>query len=131
MLTDLMEICIIELPKMHKYRANGDLDNWVKFIKNPEVVDMASKETNEAIKEAKKVLIEISNDDRERELADLRKKYIMDQKAIEDRGIEKGIQLGQKQEMEKLVEKLLKEKVDIEIIMKVTNLSKEEIEKFK
>lgn len=44
---------------MHKYRANGELDNWVKFIKNPEVVDMASKETNEAIKEAKKVLIEI------------------------------------------------------------------------
>lgn len=33
--------------------------------------------------------------------------------------------------MEKLVEKLLNEKVDIEIIMKVTNLSKEEIEKFK
>lgn len=130
-LTDLMEICIIELPKMHKYRANGELDNWVKFIKNPEVVDMASKETNEAIKEAKKVLIEISNDDRERELADLRRKYIMDQKAIEDRGIEKGIQLGQKQAMEKLVEKLLKEKVDIEIIMKVTNLSKEEIENFK
>lgn len=73
-----MEICIIELPKMHKYRANGELDNCVKFIKNPEVVDMASKETNESIKEAKKVLIEISNDDRERELADLRRKYIMD-----------------------------------------------------
>ena len=89
-----MEICIIELPKVERYKENGEIDNWVEFIKNPEVIDMSDKKTNDAIKEAKKVLIEISNDEHERELADLRQKYIMDQKAIEDRGIEIGIERG-------------------------------------
>ena len=95
-LTDLMEICIIELPKVERYKENGEIDNWVEFIKNPEVIDMSDKKTSDAIKEAKKVLIEISNDEHERELADLRQKYIMDQKAIEDRGIERGIEIGKK-----------------------------------
>lgn len=158
-LTDLMEICIIELPKVERYKENGEIDNWVEFIKNPEVIDMSDKKTNDAIKEAKKVLIEISNDEHERELADLRQKYIMDQKAIEDRGIEigiergiekgieigkeqgiqqgiqqgmqQGVQLGQKRAIEELAKKMLNENIEIEIIMKVTNLSKEEIVKLK
>ena len=135
MLTDLLEICIIELPKMQRYKANGELDNWVKFIKNPGVIDMENKETNEAIKEAKKVLIEISSDERERELADLRMKYIMDQKAIEDSGIEKGmkkgIEQGEKQTKEHIARKMLKEGMSIEKIIKLTELSKEQIEKLK
>ena len=98
----------------------------------------AAKETRK-----KKVLIEISNDEHERELADLRQKYIMDQKAIEDRGIEigiergmeKGIEIGKEQgiqqAIEELAKKMLNENIEIEIIMKVTNLSKEEIVKLK
>ena len=96
-LTDLLEICIIELPKMQKYSENSDLDMWVKFIKKPEVINVENKETNEAVKEAKKVLEEISNDEHERELAELRQKYIMDQKAIQDFGIEKGLKEGLEQ----------------------------------
>ena len=46
---------------------------------------------------AKKVLEEISNDEHERELAELRQKYIMDQKAIQDFGIEKGLREGLEQ----------------------------------
>lgn len=134
-LTDLLEICIIELPKMNKYQENQGLDNWVKFIKNPEVVDMENKETNEAIREAKKVLVEISNDERERELADLRMKYIMDQKAIEDSGIEKGIkqgiEQGKKEEKEKIAKKMLMSGMNMETIMDLLDLSKEEIEKIK
>ena len=41
-----MEIYIIELPKFEKYReniSNSNLNLWVKFIKNPEVVDMSNK----------------------------------------------------------------------------------------
>ena len=41
---------------------------------------------NEQIKKAKNVLEEISQEDRERYLAKLRQKYIMDQKAIEGDG---------------------------------------------
>ncbi len=43
--------------------------------------------SNKEIKKAKKVLEEISQDGKERYLAELREKYIMDQKAIEDAGV--------------------------------------------
>ena len=44
-------------------------------------------------KEELEEIEEISNDERERWLADLREKYIMNQKAIEDVGIDKGIKI--------------------------------------
>ena len=42
-LTDVMEIYIIELPKFEKYKEktkNNILNLWVKFINDPEVSDM-------------------------------------------------------------------------------------------
>ena len=99
-LTDLLKIAIIELPKAHRCKENNSLDTWVKFIENPEVIDMSKKE-NEAIKEARQVLEEISNDEKERYIAELRQKYIMDQKAIEDRGLEKGLERGWNRGLEK------------------------------
>ena len=134
-LTDLLEICIIELPKVHKYNENKDLDTWVRFIKNPEVINMASKETTEAINAAKKILEEMSQDEHERYFAELRQKYIMDQKAIADRGLEKGLERGMKKGIEKgieqVVKNMLKKGVDIDFIMEVTDLSKEKIESLK
>ena len=44
-------------------------------------------------KEELEEIEEISNDERERWLADLREKYIMNQKAIEEAGIDKGIKI--------------------------------------
>ena len=41
------------------------------------------------------------------------------------------MQLGQKRAIEELAKKMLNENIEIEIIMKVTNLSKEEIMKLK
>ena len=95
-MTDQFELAIIELPKVAKYKENTSLDTWVNFIKNPEVIDMSKENKNEAVKEAKKVLEDISNDEQERYLAELRQKYIMDQKAIEDKGIEKGFEMRHK-----------------------------------
>ena len=72
-LTDAMEFYIIELPKFDRHQEktrNESLDLWVKFIKNPEVVEMSNKE----IKKAKEVLEEISQDEREIYLAELREK---------------------------------------------------------
>ena len=131
-LTDVMEIYIIELPKFEKYKEKSDdkLNSWVKFIENPEVVDM--KENKEVYK-AKKVLEEISQDEHERYLAELRQKYIMDQKAIEDagfdKGLEVGIQQGIKQEKRAVAKKLKEQDVDIDIISKTTGLAQEEIKK--
>ena len=137
-LTDVMEIYIIELPKFEKYKEKTEnkLNSWVKFIENPEVVDM--KENKEVCK-AKKVLEEISQDEHERYLAELRQKYIMDQKAIEGAGfdkglkagIEQGIQQGIDQNTNAIAKKLKEQNIDIEVISKVTGLSIKEIENLK
>ena len=100
---------------------------------------MDSKE----IKKAKKVLEEISQDERERRLTELREKYIMDQHAIEargydkgleagiSRGIEQGIQQGIQQGIEKntieIVKKMHSENFDINIISKITGLTDKQI----
>ena len=137
-LTDVMEIYIIELPKFEKYKEKTDnkLNSWVKFIENPEVVDMKE---NKEVGKAKKVLEEISQDEHERYLAELRQKYIMDQKAIEGAGfdkglkagIEQGIQQGIDQNTNAIAKKLKEQNIDIEVISKVTGLSIKEIENLK
>ena len=94
-----------------------------------------SKENKEAINEAKEVLKEISSDARERRLAELRLKYIMDQKAVEeygyDNGYDKGIEEGKSQRTQEIAKEMLKQKYTIEEIMSITGLSKEELEKIK
>ena len=75
-----------------RYSGNkkyAELDEWIKFIENPEVIDMEN--TNKEVKKAKEVLKEISQDEHERYLTELRQKYILDQKAIEDAGYDKRI----------------------------------------
>ena len=144
-MTDAIEIYIIELPKVEKYKRGEALDLWVEFIKNPKVINMSNGE----IKKAKEVLEKISQDKNERYLAELREKFIMDQKAIEDAGydkglsagIEQGIEQGLKQGVEQgikqgeenkkieLAKKMKQEGIDIETIQKITELSKEEISK--
>mgnify|MGYP004620811715 FL=1 len=91
-LTDVLELYIIELPKFTRYSGNkkyAELDEWIKFIKDPEVIDMEN--TNKEVKKAKEVLEEISQDEHERYLTELRQKYILDQKAIEDAGYDKRV----------------------------------------
>ena len=83
--------------------------------------------SNKEIKKAKEVLEEISQDEHEIYLAELREKYIMDQKAIEDAGYDKGLKAGIAQNQEDIVKKMLNEKFDKNIIHKITGLSIEEI----
>ena len=130
-LTDTIEIYIIELSKVKRYSENIKLDTWIKFISNTGDVDMSK--ADEPIKEAKKVLEEISEDEHERYLADLRLKYILDQKNIEatgfERGLEQGLEQGKINKQKEIAKNLKNEKVDIKIIIKVTGLTKQEIEK--
>ena len=62
---------MIELHKFKKYMNNTALADWIKFIINPKVIDINNKE----VKKAKKILDELSQDEHERRLADLREKY--------------------------------------------------------
>lgn len=155
-LTDVLEIYIIEMPKFEKYKQdvkNEELNLWMKFIKNPEVVEMNEneeiKDTIQAINEAKKVLEEISQDEKEQYLAELRLKHILDTKAIKEgayeegreEGLEKGIEEGKKEgikegikegkeEQTLIIAKRMKEEdLSIDMIMNITGLSKEKIEK--
>ena len=92
---------------------------------------------NKEIKKAKEVLDEISQDKHERYLAELREKYIMDQKAVEaagfDKGLEQGknqgIKQGEKQKTLELAKKMKQKNIPTETIEEITGLAKEEIEK--
>ena len=141
-LTDVMEIYIIELPKFERYQEKTDnrLNSWVKFIENPEEVDMKE---NKEVGKAKKILEEISQNEHERYLTELRQKYIMDQKAIEDagfdkgfkageqHGIQQGMQQGRQQEKIAIAKNMKKQNIDIETICKITGLKIEEIKNIK
>ena len=124
-LTDAIEIVIIELPKYEKYKNNTTLAKWVKFINNPKVIDMS----NEEIKKAKEVLDEISQDKEERHLAELREKYIMDQKAIEAAGFDKGLEKGTIETKLKIAKEMKSKGFDFNIIQELTDLTVEEITK--
>ena len=120
-MTDAIEIVIIELPKFEKYKNNTKLAEWVKFINNPRVINIENKE----IKKAKEVLDEISQDKHERYLAELREKYIMDQKAVEAAGFDKGLE----HKTLELAKKMKQKNIPTETIEEITGLSKEEIKK--
>lgn len=140
-LTDKFELDIIELLKI-KGRENekDQLLDWLIFLENPESERVTRKmEENENLKEAVEKLDRISEDEKMQRIIELREKAIRDEHAIYDKGlddgIEKGIQKGkEKGAREKQIEiakSMLKENMDIEIIIKITGLTKEEIEKLK
>ena len=142
-LTDKFELDIIELSKI-KGRENekDQLLDWLVFLENPESERVTRKmEENENLKEAVEKLDRISKDEKMQRIIELREKAIRDEHAIYakgvDDGIEKGIQKGfedgkEKGAREKQIEiakKLLKSKVEIEIIIETTGLTEEEIKK--
>lgn len=171
-LTDDLEICIIEIPKARRIieeEKGNKIAQWMMFLDNPnrEGVKEIMAE-NENIKRAMKELEEMSDDEELRRVAELKEKYIRDEanireSALEDgfnegydngmkqgikegteKGIQKGIQKGMQKGMQKgiqagiqkgieqekrdIVVKMIKEKIPIETIIKITGLSKEEVE---
>ena len=126
-LTDVLELYIINLSKVEKYSENKLLDTWVKFISNSE--DLNMENADESIKKAKEVLDEISEDEHEQYLAHLREKYIFERQGIEEAGFDKGLAKGKAEGIEAVAKKMKEDNIDIKAIMKYTGLTKEEIEK--
>ena len=121
-LTDKFELDIIELSKI-KGRENekDQLLDWLIFLENPESERVARKmEENENLKEAVEKLDRISKDEKMQRIIELREKAIRDEHAIYAKGVDDGII--------KIAKNMLKENIDIEMIIKVTGLTKEEIE---
>ena len=86
---------------------------------------------NEEIKKAKEQLDKISQDKKERRLAELREKAIKDEMAIRDsgynegrkEGIEEGLKKGKKAEKKSIAQNMLEMKIDKKNISKVTGLT--------
>ena len=114
------------------------LKEWLSFLENPESEEVLYyMKNNENIKSAKEKLNTLSEDERVRRLAELREKAIMDEKEAKytgyTEGRREGIKEGRKQGKEatkkEIAKKMKEEKIGTEIIVKVTGLTKEDIDK--
>lgn len=130
----------IELPKFRKTNPNMNekINQWLAFIddNNKELVDMAENK-NETLKKARIEMNHLAGDAEIRRLAELREKWEMDRisainhatKIGKEEGKKEGIEEGKKKEKLEIAIEMLKEKMPIDTIAKLTKLSKEEIEK--
>ena len=130
-LTQKLEIDIIELPKIiGKEKEQDNLLDWLYFLENPKSERVTEKmKENENLKEAVKKLDNLSEDEKMQRIADLRQKAIMDEKAIYEKGLEKGIMEGSQKEKIEIAKKMLELKIDKETIAEATGLTEQEMEK--
>ena len=137
-ITDRLEIHFIELPKFLKSKENGNrkLRQWLEFIcnKRKAEIEMAVRE-NEKIAKASQEWEYLRGDEAVKRMAFLKEKWERDwnsgMHSAEEAGIEKGMKKGKREEKKEIAIKMIHEKIDEEIISKVTNLSLDEIEKLK
>ena len=137
-ITDKLEIHFIELPKFLKSKEIGNkkLRQWLDFICNKRKgeIEMAVKE-NEKIAKASQEWEYLRGDEAVKRMAFLKEKWERDwnsgMHSAEEAGIEKGMKKGKREEKKEIAIKMIHEKIDEEIISKVTNLSLDEIEKLK
>ena len=82
-LTDALELCIIEIPKVReiiKKDPKNELAQWILFINDPNEKEVSKiVEENKNIKEAMEELEEISKDEELRRIAELKEKAIKDE----------------------------------------------------
>ena len=128
-----IEIHIIELPKFIQKNpdANTKLEQWLWLIAGREdKIKMAEKE-NEELKKALEIIDQMSMDEKEWEMYVSREKAIINYNSGLSRarldGIEEGIEKNNKQ----VIAQMLKLDIDDETIYKVTQISKEKLEKIK
>ena len=94
--TDVLEMHIVELPKLPAADDLTDLYDWVKFIraKNRSEFQMPAKE-NVYIKRAYDVLEEISADEQKRMEYNTRQKWLYDYNTMMEENLQRGIAMGE------------------------------------
>ncbi len=140
--SDNIQYYFIELPKFRKQNLDMEnkLNQWLAIIDatNERRMNMAIA-NNKVIERAKVELNYLTGDEAVRRLAELREKWEMDriselnyaEEKGEIRGERRGEKRGKKQEKEQIAKNLIKQNIDIDIIISATRLTKEEIEKLK
>lgn len=128
-LTEKMELHIIEMSKMKNENGeNEKLLDWIEFIQNPESERVRIRMgENRNLKEAKRKLEKMSENERMQRIAELRDKAIRDEKALYSAGLEKGFEKGREKEQIEIVKKLAKRKMTVEDIEEITGLTKDDI----
>ena len=129
-----MKWYFIELPKFRKQNPDMDekINQWLVFIDdyNKELVKVAEKK-NETLKKARIEMNYLTGDAEVRRLAELREKWEMDRISAINHATRVGEEEGAKEKAIQIAKEMLNESISVETIMKLTKLSKEEIEKIK
>lgn len=128
-LTESLEIHIIELPKIDKlYNEKDDLLDWLFFLDNPKSERVIEKmKENKELRNANKKLETMSEDELMQRLADWRESAIIDHNSAIGTGYRRGIKEGQKSKATEIAIKLLKNGISIDVIKNATGLSDKEI----
>ena len=126
-LTDYMEVGIIEIPKIYELKNTDKYSKaieWLYFLENPESERVKSiMKENEGIQEAREKLEEISNDEIMQRLADWQESAEHEEAAVRNMGYREG-----KEESKIEIAKKMKEKnIDISTIVELTGLTEEQI----
>ena len=125
---------IIELPKFKKKKPKvaDILEKWLYVIGGDKEMIEEYKKENGEIKDAIEQLEEMSADEYERELYEIREKsrltYNTEMNEARRQGLQQGREEGITEEKKKIAKKMKKEGIDIKMIQKITNLTEEEIE---
>ena len=132
--TDKIEMHYLQLPKFKQKckRISNKLEEWLTFISFENMEELKMIE-NEKVKKAEEELEYLSGDEAERRIAYLRETAEIDRKfamtAARDQGRVEGRSEGKIEEKIDTAKKMLAEEMDINLIIKITGLTKDEIEK--
>ena len=132
-LTEKLEICIIELPKItNLLNIDDELLDWLFFLDNPNSERVIEKmKDNKELKQAYDKLDSLSNDEHMRRIAEWREKAIISENTNLEVSYQKGLEQGLKQAQINFAIELLKKEMDINFIKETTGLSTDEISKLK
>ncbi len=124
-MTDKLEIVILELNKIKwKEEVDGELLDWLFFIDNPESERVKEKmKKNKELKEVGTKLKTMSRAEYRERMAWFREKAILDYNT----GMSSAERRGIKQGKLETAKKMLAEGIELERVMKITGLEKEEI----
>ena len=127
-LTPYLEFYIIEIPKLKRYKDLGEeLTRWLKFIDNPEVLEMGEYKKSKTLEKAKKEYEGFAGRDAAFWEAEAELRARADWNAELDLARSEGAEASQIE----IAKKLLKRKFSINDIVEITGLSKEEVENIK
>ena len=104
---------------------------WTEFLRNPESEKVRNLEMSiEEIREAKDELIRLSNDDKQREIYEMRSKIMKDKVSALNEAERKGIEKGIQQEKIEIAKNLM-DVLDDETISLKTGLTVEKIQQLR